>query len=145
MSHICPDNLSLVAEFMHAFEQPVSLGFFSEQTAEALALGMKLIAEENMELSQAALVLLDAPAEQAGNAQKHFIKELADLLFVVYWLASALGIDLDEAFRQVWQSNMSKLGPDGKPVKRADGKVLKGPAYKEPDLSALVRNTPIAL
>lgn len=44
----------------------------------------------------------------------------------------------EEAFRRVHESNMSKLGDDGKPVYREDGKVLKGPNYKKPDLSDLV-------
>jgi predicted HAD superfamily Cof-like phosphohydrolase len=46
--------------------------------------------------------------------------------------------DLEQALRRVHKSNMSKLGDDGKPVKRKDGKVLKGPNYKPPDLSDLV-------
>lgn len=46
--------------------------------------------------------------------------------------------NLYEAFRRVHNSNMSKLGPDGKPVKRADGKVMKGPNYKPPKLKDLV-------
>ena len=48
------------------------------------------------------------------------------------------GWDLNEAVRRVHASNMSKLGPDGKPVLRDDGKVLKGDQYEEPDLSDLV-------
>jgi hypothetical protein len=44
-----------------------------------------------------------------------------------------------EAFIRVHNSNMSKLGPDGKPIMRDDGKVMKGPNYKKPDLSDLVR------
>jgi len=43
-----------------------------------------------------------------------------------------------EAFKRVHESNMSKLGEDGKPIYREDGKVLKGPNYKEPDLGDLV-------
>jgi predicted HAD superfamily Cof-like phosphohydrolase len=47
-----------------------------------------------------------------------------------------------EAFDRVHQSNMSKLGPDGKPIHREDGKVLKGPNYKEPDLTDLLERGP---
>lgn len=47
-------------------------------------------------------------------------------------------INYIEAFRRVHQSNMSKLGEDGKPIKREDGKILKGPNYKEPNLKDLV-------
>tara|TARA_R100000781_G_scaffold33_3_gene44 strand:+ start:1247 stop:1396 length:150 start_codon:yes stop_codon:yes gene_type:complete len=46
--------------------------------------------------------------------------------------------DLDEAMHRVHTSNMSKLGDDGKPITREDGKVLKGPNYQPPDLSDLV-------
>lgn len=45
---------------------------------------------------------------------------------------------LGEAVKLVHASNMSKLGEDGKPIRRDDGKILKGPNYKAPDLSALV-------
>ena len=46
--------------------------------------------------------------------------------------------DLEQALRRVHKSNMSKLGEDGKPIYRKDGKVLKGPNYQPPDLSDLV-------
>ena len=48
-----------------------------------------------------------------------------------------MGWLLDEALNRVHLSNMSKLGVDGKPIYREDGKVLKGPNYKPPDLSDL--------
>ena len=66
------------------------------------------------------------------------LKELTDLVYVCMQYAANMGWDLDEALRLVHESNMSKLGTDGKPLRRADGKVLKGPNYKKPDLSALV-------
>lgn len=62
-------------------------------------------------------------------------KELADLLYVVYGCADALDIPIDEVFYDVHQSNMSKLGADGRPIRRKDGKVMKGPNYKPPNLS----------
>lgn len=65
-------------------------------------------------------------------------KELADLLYVVYGTADACGIDLDAVFVEVHSSNMSKLGEDGEPIKRGDGKVLKGPNYREPDVEAVL-------
>jgi predicted HAD superfamily Cof-like phosphohydrolase len=71
------------------------------------------------------------------NRQK-LAKELADLLYVVYGAADSFDIDVDEAFRRVHASNMSKLGEDGKPVRREDGKVLKGPNYQAPDMSFVV-------
>lgn len=66
------------------------------------------------------------------------LKELADLVYVCYQYAANLGWDLDEALNRVHQSNLSKLGEDGKPIYRNDGKVLKGPNYKEPTLTDLV-------
>mgnify|MGYP000604355654 CR=1 FL=1 len=73
-----------------------------------------------------------------GNHPAGMLKELADLIYVTYGYAATYGWDLDEAVRRVHVSNMSKLGPDNKPLKRPDGKVLKGPNYKKPDLSDLV-------
>ena len=66
------------------------------------------------------------------------LKELSDLVYVCYQYAENLGWDLDEALNRVHQSNMSKLGEDGQPIRREDGKVLKGPNYKEPTLTDLV-------
>ena len=65
------------------------------------------------------------------------LKELADLVYVCYQYAENMGWFLDEALDRVHKSNMSKLGEDGKPIYREDGKVLKGPDYKPPDLSVL--------
>jgi len=66
------------------------------------------------------------------------LKELADLVYVCYQFAASQEWDLDEAFRRVHDSNMSKLDDNGKPIYRADGKVLKGPNYKEPHLLDLI-------
>ena len=65
------------------------------------------------------------------------LKELADLVYVCDQYAENMGWLLDEAMNRVHESNMSKLGEDGKPIYREDGKVLKGPNYKPPDLSDL--------
>ena len=66
------------------------------------------------------------------------LKELADLVYVAYQFAASQEWDLDKAMNRVHHSNMSKLGNDGKPVYRDDGKVLKGPNYKPPTLNDLV-------
>jgi len=66
------------------------------------------------------------------------LKELADLVYVCYQYASNEDWDLDEAMRRVHKSNLSKLGSDGKPIRRADGKILKGPDYTPPNLDDLV-------
>ena len=72
------------------------------------------------------------------NVQAECLKELADLVYVCYQYAENMRWDLDEALNRVHESNMSKLDEDGKPIYREDGKVLKGPNYKPPDLSDLV-------
>lgn len=64
-----------------------------------------------------------------------FAKELADLLYVCYGTAVAAGIDIDKVFEEVHASNMSKLGANGQVLRREDGKVLKGPKYRTPNLS----------
>ena len=66
------------------------------------------------------------------------LKELADLVYVCFQMAASQEWDLDEAMNRVHESNMSKLGPDGKPIRRPDGKILKGPNYKPPTLTDLV-------
>jgi phosphoribosyl-ATP pyrophosphohydrolase len=66
------------------------------------------------------------------------LKELTDLVYVCYQFAASQEWDLDEAFRRVHESNMSKLDEYGKPIYRPDGKVLKGPNYKEPHLLDLI-------
>ena len=71
------------------------------------------------------------------NHQEHALKELADLVYVCYQYAENMGWFLDEALDRVHKSNMSKLDEDGNPIYREDGKVLKGPDYKPPDLSDL--------
>ena len=71
------------------------------------------------------------------NHQEHALKELADLVYVCYQYAENMGWFLDEALDRVHKSNMSKLDDDGNPIYREDGKVLKGPNYKPPDLSDL--------
>ena len=65
------------------------------------------------------------------------LKELADLVYVCYQFAASQEWDLDEAMRRVHESNMSKLDEYGKPIYRPDGKVLKGPHYKDPYLQDL--------
>ena len=73
------------------------------------------------------------------NVQEECLKELADLVYVCYQYAENMNWFLDEALNRVHISNMSKLGEDGKPKYREkDGKVLKGPNYKPPDLSDLI-------
>jgi len=63
---------------------------------------------------------------------------LADLIYVIYGMALETGIDLASVLAEVQRSNMSKLGADGMPVYREDGKVLKGPDYFPPNVEAVL-------
>ena len=63
---------------------------------------------------------------------------LTDILYVTYGAGHAFGIDLDKCFEEVQNSNMSKLGSDGKPIYNENGKVMKGPDYFKPNLSKFV-------
>jgi len=93
-----------------------------------------LIVEEFKEFLQADQDML----HMHPNAKAECLKELADLVYVCAQYAENMEWDLEQALRRVHQSNMSKLGEDGKPIYREDGKVLKGPNYQPPDLSDLV-------
>ena len=141
------DHLAMLAEFLTAMEQPVSQGW---EDLEGIKLGLKLIEEETEEFREAVETLFEntecGEGEDVLNDNREDLaKELTDILYVCYWTAAKIGIDVNEAFRRVHASNMSKLGPDGKPVKREDGKVLKGPGYHAPDLSDIVRHVPVTL
>ena len=95
-----------------------------------------LIKEESAELLEAIDELYADP--ENSDRRTEVVKELADLVFVCYQFAAAFNIDLDDAMNRVFDSNMSKLDENGCPIFRADGKVLKGPNYKEPDLTYCV-------
>ena len=94
-----------------------------------------LIEEEAAEFLEAADELFADP--ENNKRREELLKELCDLVFVCYQFAATYDLDLDEALRRVFESNMSKLDESGKPIYREDGKVLKSPNYKAPDLSQL--------
>lgn len=94
-----------------------------------------LIKEEASELLNAADELFADPENE--KRREELVKEMCDLVFVVYQLAATYNIDLDEAMSRVFESNMSKLDDDGKAIYREDGKILKGPNYVEPDFTDL--------
>ena len=124
--------------FREAYDQEildgmVRYGFVKEKLFDMQA---GLIEEESNEFLEACKDLRDA----ANTPANHFevLKELSDLVFVCYQFAAAYGLDLDTAMERVFESNMSKLGDDGKPIYREDGKVLKGPNYRKPKLDDLI-------
>ena len=97
---------------------------------------LDLIQEEASEFFDAAEDLMDSPDDM--DKRLNLVKELSDLVFVCYQFAAAFNIDLDEAMSRVFESNMSKLDENGQAIFREDGKVLKGPNYRKPDLSVCV-------
>jgi len=115
-------------EFRHGFQ-------VTNSTMPASRTGQRtLIVEEFKEFLDAENQLL----KEFTINKAECLKELADLVYVCFQYAANMGWDLDEALDRVHQSNMTKLGEDGKPIRREDGKVLKGPNYKAPDLTDLV-------
>ena len=124
-------NFEKVKEFMSTFGQEVK----SEPAlpdAETIALRVDLIEEELKELMSALYRDEEVDLVEVADA-------LTDILYVTYGAGHAFGIDLDACFGEVQRSNMSKLGEDGKPIYREDGKVLKGPNYFAPDLTKFVK------
>ena len=120
-------SFELVGDFMEAFGQDVNI----EPTWPDFStreLRLELIQEEVDELGEAM-----EQRDMVGIAAA-----LTDILYVVYGTGHSYGIDLDECFQEVHSSNMSKLGEDGKPIRRDDGKILKGPNYFEPDLESIL-------
>ena len=121
-------NFEKVGDFMEAFGQEV-LYIPTMPDFNLSALRLELIEEEVQELRD-------------GLGKKSMLEiadALTDILYVVYGAGHAFGIDLDDCFHEVHSSNMTKLGADGRPLYREDGKVMKGPNYREPDLTKFVQ------
>ena len=117
-------NFEKVRLFMETYGQEVKdkAGFSDAKTNK---LRIDLIKEELEELTEA---MQDENLLEVADA-------LTDILYVTYGAGHAFGIDLDKCFEEVQNSNMSKLGEDGKPIYNEAGKVMKGPNYFKPDLS----------
>lgn len=126
-------TMSLI-EQAHAFRE--AFDFSNNFSAAGFQLQKRLINEEYYEV-MSACEECDVKSFNIGS-KIELLKELSDLVFVCYQMAAYLGLDLDEAMKRVFESNMSKLGDNGKPLRREDGKVLKGPNYQPLDLSDLV-------
>ena len=117
-------NFEKVRVFMKTYGQEVKdkAGLSDAMTNK---LRIDLIKEELEELTEA---MKDENLLEVADA-------LTDILYVTYGAGHAFGIDLDKCFEEVQNSNMSKLGEDGKPIYNDAGKVMKGPNYFKPDLS----------
>ena len=120
-------NFEKVGDFMEAFGQEV-LYMPTLPDFNLAALRLDLIEEEVQELRDG---LGKSSLLEVADA-------LTDILYVVYGAGHSFGIDLDDCFNEVHRSNMTKLGEDGRPMYRDDGKVMKGPNYEEPFLLPFV-------
>ena len=120
-------NFSKVGIFMKTFGQEVK-DKPSFSTDKINQLRISLIQEELDELKEA---INNKDLLEVADA-------LTDILYVTYGAGHAFGIDLDKCFEEVQNSNMSKLGEDGKPIFNDNGKVMKGPNYFKPDLSKFI-------
>ena len=125
-----------VREFHRAMGHPID----REPDASIIRLRRILIREETDELSEE----LSRAAEQLASRGKlddaikeNILKEMADLQYVLSGLAVAFGLPIESAFNRVHKSNMSKLGPNGLPLYRSDGKIQKGENYQPPDMKGL--------
>jgi predicted HAD superfamily Cof-like phosphohydrolase len=127
-------NVSFYEQAAHEFRTAYELQ--PGLTTTSLNLQQNLIDEEHLEVAVAYLDLRNNIDNKELRA--HLLKELADLVYVCHQMAAAFDWDLQVAHNRVHESNMSKLGGDGKPVRRDDGKILKGPNYIEPYLADLV-------
>lgn len=123
-----PSNYDKVVEFMHAFDQPVAQAPTVDVDEVRTKMRCDLIKEEYEELVEAV----------ANNDIVGIADALADLLYVVYGAAATWGVPIQDVFAEVHRSNMTKLGEDGKPVYREDGKVTKGPGYEAPRIAEMI-------
>jgi predicted HAD superfamily Cof-like phosphohydrolase len=120
-------NFNKVKTFMETFDQEVKTKP-SFSTDKINSLRYDLIKEELEELKEA---MENKDLLEVADA-------LTDILYVTYGAGHAFGIDLDKCFEEVQNSNMSKLGEDGKPIYNESGKVMKGPKYFKPDLTKFI-------
>ena len=120
-------NFENVKKFMKTFGQEVKekAEFPSDKIT---SLRYDLISEELSELKEA---INNKDIKEVADA-------LTDILYVTYGAGHAFGINLDKCFEEVQNSNMSKLGKDGKPIYNDKGKVMKGPNYFKPNLDKFV-------
>ena len=130
-------RLDEAIRFREVFGQEIcnNISNFGFVKKKLWAMQCALIHEETKEFFDAADEVFADP--ENDKRREELLKELSDLVFVCYQFAAAYKLDLDEALRRVFESNMSKLDEQGNVIYRADGKVLKGPNYQPPDLSGL--------
>jgi len=143
-SHVTPNSYVMVKEFMETFGHPVLDKPTEIGDAAWLHMRLELIREELGELYEAcgyetAEWLEVVPVRQMDRMDLVATADaLGDLEYVVNGMALGTGIPLPEVVAEIHRSNMTKLGEDGKPIFREDGKILKGPHYEVPNLEPVL-------
>ena len=120
-------NFNKVKTFMHTYDQEVKeRPEFPD--SKIVQLRIDLIQEELNEFKEAI----------NNNDIVEVADALTDILYVTYGAGHSFGVDLDSCFNEVQNSNMSKLGENGKPIYNDSGKVMKGPNYFKPNLKKII-------
>lgn len=125
------NELEAVKAFHQAFNIDVELAPTVEIPSDIKDLRFKLMEEENQEYLEAA----------NNNDLVEVADALGDMLYILCGTILAHGMQhkIEEVFNEIQRSNMSKLGKDGNPIYRQDGKVLKGPNYFKPDIKSILK------
>ena len=130
-------RLEEAKKFREVFGQEIldNISVFGFVKKKLWSMQLSLIEEECSEFLEAANEVYADP--ENDKRREELLKELSDLVFVCYQFAAAFNLDLDEALRRVFESNMSKVDEHGKISRRSDGKILKGLNYQPPNLIGL--------
>ena len=142
------DPHALVREFHEVFAVPIADDGASVER-DRVHLRMALIGEELAELVSAVygrrageiveIAVTEAAAVDDGTRDVVGAADaLGDLVYVIYGMANETDIPLPEVIAEIHRANLSKLDADGRPIYREDGKVLKGPAYRPPDVAGVL-------
>lgn len=121
-------NFERVREFQETYQLNIGLNPHLPAQDER-ELRMRLLQEEFEEYLEG----------EANNDVVEIADALGDMLYIIYGTAVSYGIPIDEIFSEIHDSNMSKLGEDGLPIYREDGKVLKGPGYFPPRIEEIIK------
>ncbi|HAG05529.1 MAG TPA: hypothetical protein DCG68_01565 [Cryomorphaceae bacterium] len=124
------EQIAAVTKFHEVYRIPYAVQPTTNVDPQLIALRHRLMAEENEEYLEAAL---------AGNLVE-VADALGDMLYILCGTMITHGMQekIEEVFREIQRSNLSKLGADGQPIYREDGKVMKGPNYFKPDIAAIL-------
>jgi predicted HAD superfamily Cof-like phosphohydrolase len=129
--------ISAVKTFCDSFKIPTNKSLVSDISSDQIALRHRLMAEENDEYLEAA---------EAGDMVE-IADALGDQLYILCGTILTHGMQnvIEDVFKEIQASNMSKLGEDGLPILREDGKVLKGPNYFRPDIAKVLEGAGVEI